>query len=112
MFATIIREENERVISCIVKRDGRQLAFERKKIADAIAKAFQATRTRAEASYVLDLARQAELDLLAAGLTQPTVEQIQDAVEKILMRNGHIRVAKAYILYRAERTRAREMNTR
>ncbi|MDR1069649.1 MAG: anaerobic ribonucleoside triphosphate reductase [Gracilibacteraceae bacterium] len=112
MFATIIRDEDERVISRIVKRDGRTLEFERKKIADAMSRAFQATRTRAEAPYVMELARQAELDLLAAGLTQPAVEQIQDAVEKILMQNGHVRVAKAYILYRAERTRAREMNTR
>lgn len=42
----------------------------------------------------------------------PTVEQIQDAVEKILIENGHARTAKEYILYRAERTRVRNMNTK
>ncbi|MDR1961677.1 MAG: anaerobic ribonucleoside triphosphate reductase [Gracilibacteraceae bacterium] len=111
MFATVLRED-EQLISRIVKRDGRTLDFERKKIAGAIAKAFKATHTRADAVYFLELARQAEKELLAAGHTLPTVEQIQDAVEKILMQNGHVRVAKAYILYRAERTRVREMNTR
>lgn len=42
----------------------------------------------------------------------PTVEQVQDAVEKVLIENGHARTAKEFILYRAERTRIREMNTR
>lgn len=42
----------------------------------------------------------------------PSVEQIQDIVEKVLIENGHIGTAKAYILYRAERTRVRNMNSR
>ena len=42
----------------------------------------------------------------------PSVEQIQDAVEKVLIENGHARTAKEFILYRAERTRVRDMNTR
>jgi len=42
----------------------------------------------------------------------PTVEQVQDTVEKVLVETGHARTAKAYILYRSQRTRAREMNTR
>jgi ribonucleoside-triphosphate reductase len=42
----------------------------------------------------------------------PTVEEIQDAVEKILIETGHAKTAKKYILYRAERTRIREMDTR
>ncbi len=37
----------------------------------------------------------------------PTVEEIQDIVEKVLIENGHARVSKAYILYREERTRRR-----
>ena len=48
----------------------------------------------------------------AAGDEIPTVEQIQDTVEKVLIKNGHARTAKKYILYRNERTRVREMNTR
>ena len=45
-------------------------------------------------------------------ITEPTVEQVQDAVEKILIEKGHARTAKEYILYRAERTRIRNMNTK
>ena len=59
------------------------------------------------------LARQVELYLLEiCHTTTPTVEQIQDAVEKILIEAGHARTAKEYILYRAERTRVRDMNTK
>jgi ribonucleoside-triphosphate reductase len=39
------------------------------------------------------------------------VEQVQDMVEKVLIEHGFVRSAKAYILYRAERSRVREMNT-
>ncbi|MBQ8556318.1 MAG: anaerobic ribonucleoside triphosphate reductase, partial [Clostridia bacterium] len=42
----------------------------------------------------------------------PTVEQVQDTVERVLIEKGVVRRAKAYILYRAERSRIREMNTR
>ncbi|MEI3479348.1 MAG: anaerobic ribonucleoside-triphosphate reductase [Bilophila sp.] len=42
----------------------------------------------------------------------PDVEQVQDLVEKTLIKNGHARTAKAYILYRHQRTKVREMNTR
>ena len=44
--------------------------------------------------------------------TAPTVEHVQDVVENTLIENGHARTAKKYILYRNERTRTREMNTR
>ena len=40
------------------------------------------------------------------------MEQVQDTVEQVLMRNGFTRTAKSYILYRAERSRVREMNSR
>lgn len=46
------------------------------------------------------------------GKKVPNVEDIQDAVEKVLIETGHAKTAKAFILYRAERTRIREMNTR
>ena len=42
----------------------------------------------------------------------PTVEEVQDTVERVLIEKGFVRSAKAYILYRAERSRVREMNTR
>ena len=60
-----------------------------------------------------ELAEQVEKTLEeTAGTETPTVEQVQDTVEKVLIESGHARTAKKYILYRNERTRVREMNTR
>jgi ribonucleoside-triphosphate reductase len=42
----------------------------------------------------------------------PSVEEVQDIVEKVLIESGHAKTAKSYILYRADRTRTREMNTK
>jgi ribonucleoside-triphosphate reductase len=86
--------------------------FDIHKISSAIYKAAEALGGRDE-EMALYLARQVELYLAQeCNVTQPTVEEIQDAVEKILIENGHARTAKEFILYRAERTRVRDMNTR
>ena len=99
-------------IKKIIKRDGRMVDFNVDKIADAIFKAAQVLGGR-DREMSLYLAKQVELYLLEICHNQiPTVEQIQDAVEKILIENGHARTAKEYILYRAERTRVRNMNDR
>jgi len=100
-----------KMIKQIVKRDGRTVAFEPDKIADAIFKAAQASGGR-DYDMATALAGQVENALEAASLTCPTVEQVQDVVEKVLVKSGHARTAKKYILYRDERTRVREMNTR
>ncbi len=99
-------------IKKIIKRDGRTVDFNVDKIADAIYKAAQVLggKDKRMATY---LAKQVELYLTElCGNNTPTVEQIQDAVEKVLIENGHARTAKEFILYRAERTRVRDMNTR
>ena len=99
-------------IERIIKRDGRVVPFDIDKITDAIFNAAQVLggKDREMSSY---LAKQVELYLLeVCHNSVPTVEQIQDAVEKILIENGHARTAKDYILYRAERTRIRDMDTR
>ena len=99
-------------ISKIVKRDGRTVDFDINKIAEAIYKAAKVLggTDREMATY---LAKQVELYLLeVCHNSTPTVEQIQDAVEKILIEAGHAKTAKEYIIYRAERTRVREMNTK
>ncbi len=90
------------------KRDGRLVAFDETKIADAIFKAAQAVggddRALAE-----DLA-----NMVTFHLEQkfdgniPGIEDIQDVVEKILIETGHAKTAKAYILYRDKRARLRE----
>ena len=96
----------------IVKRDGRTVDFDLSKITSAIYKAAEALGGRDD-EVALYLARQVELYLAqTCENDNPTVEEIQDAVEKILIENGHARTAKEFILYRAERTRVRDMNTR
>ena len=99
------------MVTTIQKRDGRELSFDIEKIASAINKAFIASIKRDDYAYSMDLAKQVLIELEEADLTCPTVEQIQDTVEKVLIRNGHVRTAKAYIVYRSERTRIREMKT-
>ena len=100
------------MITEIIKRDGRRAPFRIEKITDAIFAAAQASGGQ-DYEMAQRLARQV-VQLLDNEnmITIPTVEQIQDTVEKVLVKNGHARTAKKYILYRNERTRAREMNTR
>ncbi|MEG2395735.1 MAG: anaerobic ribonucleoside triphosphate reductase [Oscillospiraceae bacterium] len=99
------------MIEKIIKRDGREVDFSAEKIANAI---YQAAKAMGGKDYdsALELATKVEQFLEREGLSKPTVEQTQDAVEKVLIENGHARTAKVYILYRAERSRVREMNTR
>ena len=100
------------MLTKIIKRDGREVAFDRVKIADAIYKAAQVLGGN-DYEMAQDLAEQVEtyVENTIQGRI-PTVEEVQDAVEHTLIENGHARTAKEYILYRAERTRVREMNTR
>lgn len=89
-------------ITRIRKRDGSVVPFERKKIVDAIFKAARAVGGRdlmtAEelADKVIEIAGYIGDDEYA------TVEAIQDLVEKTLVKNGHYKTAKAYILYRKQ----------
>ncbi len=97
------------MITTIQKRDGRLAHFDINKIANAIQKAFSSTVGKKEYTICLQLAQKVCEHL---QMESPSVEQIQDTVEKVLIENGHINTAKAYILYRAERTRIRNMNSR
>ncbi len=98
----------------IRKRDGREVPFDREKIEHAIFAAFQASGSAKghETSQMLTerVVMEMENDETISGV--PTVEQVQDTVERVLIEKGFHRSAKAYILYRAERSRIREMNTR
>jgi anaerobic ribonucleoside-triphosphate reductase len=100
------------MITKIRKRDGREVPFNIEKIANAIYKAASATGGR-DYETALKLAEKV-VEYLEKNLQKkaPTVEEIQDAVESILIDTGHARTAKEFILYRAERTRIREMDTR
>ncbi len=100
------------MITGIIKRDGRKVPFDMDKITVAVYKAAQAIggKDHAMAEHIAS----AVCDYIEneLGITEPTVEQIQDAVERCLIEEGHAQTAKAFILYRSERTKVREMNTR
>ena len=100
------------MITKIKKRDGREVPFNIQKIADAIFKAASAVEGN-NYDMAMELAEKVAVYVKSNLKTKiPTVEQIQDSVEKILIEEGHAKTAKKYILYRADRTKVREMNTR
>ncbi len=99
------------MVAEILKRDGRKTEFKRDKVANAIFSA-----ARASGGNDFDTANALALEVESYIIKNmageiPTVEQVQDIVEKTLIDNGHARTAKKYILYRNERTRTREMST-
>ena len=101
------------MINEIIKRDGRKVPFDKEKIVQAIFKAAAAVGGK-DREVASDLADQV-VEYLETEMGEnctPTVEHVQDVVEKILINNGHARTAKEYILYRADRTRVRTMNTK
>ncbi|MEN6481037.1 MAG: ATP cone domain-containing protein [Anaerolineaceae bacterium] len=96
-------------ISHVIKRSGVIVPFTPERITNAIYRAAVAVggrdRTIAEnlGSQVVQL-----LEQNTPEAQYPTIEEIQDTVEKVLIENGHAKVAKAYILYRDERQRTRQ----
>ena len=96
----------------VVKRDGKIVDFNINKIADAIKKAFDATKTEYNESVIDFLALKVSADFLPKikdGLV--AVEDVQDSVETVLSRGGYETVAKAYILYRKQREKVRNMKS-
>lgn len=97
------------MIKKIIKRDGRVVPFNPEKITNAIYKAMLAT-----GEQDLKLAKrlsQKVVNKLEKSLKKeeiPTVEQVQDIVEQVLIEEGLARVAKAYILYRQKRAEIRK----
>ena len=94
----------------IRKRDGRIESFNREKIKASIWKAAQAVGGTNEA--IADTLTDEVLERLENAFTAgiPSVEDVQDTVEKVLIENGHARTAKAFILYREKRRGTREIN--
>jgi len=91
------------MIEWIVKRDGRVVRFDREKITFAILQAAVAVggRDRVKAEQVTDEVIRM-LESRSRRDSYPTVEEVQDLVEKALIEGGHARTAKAYIVYRYE----------
>lgn len=103
----------EDFIKKVQKRDGSIAAFDFERIVIAINKAMQASNEGSEAEARM-VAHKVLADLVRIGKKfknfLPTVEGIQDTVEKELMLSEYVTTAKAYILYREERTKIREQN--
>ncbi len=100
------------MITKILKRDGREVPFNNEKITNAI---YKATIAAGEEDYekAMALAEKVVEKLHKdPNIQVPSVEDIQDIVERVLIEEGLTQTAKKYILYRAERTRIREMKTR
>ena len=102
---------SERKISKIRKRDGRTVDFDQEKITKAVWAAAQAVggRDRSLAERLSDQVV-AILEQRFPAKT-PTVENVQDIVEKVLIEDGHARTAKAYILYRKQHESLRKIKT-
>ncbi|MBI4178228.1 response regulator SirA [bacterium] len=92
----------------VIKRDGRIVPFTKLRIANAIFRAAVAVgeRSRDEADRMAGQVMDQAARIPWAG-EYPSVEEIQDVVEKILIENGKSQIGKAYILYRSERARKR-----
>ena len=104
--------ENVEVITNIVKRDGTIQHFDSKKITKAIAKA-------AEVTGEFDVETAKKLTIRAINIIQqlyadttPNVENVQDIVEDVLLTSNYHKTAKAYILYRDQHARIREISSK
>ncbi len=93
----------------IRKRDGRIVPFNPEKITDAIYKAAQAVGgSDKKTAHTISESILGILNIIYKDGRIPTVENVQDLVEKMLIERGHAKVAKAYILYREQHRKIRE----
>ncbi len=107
------RFENERIT--VKKRDGKVVSFKPEKISIAVGKAFAALRgdqplDGASRKFVLEMTERVttQIKALSSGIYTIDIEEIQDIVERTLMKSGHPEIAKRYIVYREERRKERE----
>jgi uridine kinase len=96
-------------IKYVIKRNGATVPFSKSRITNAIYRAAVSVggRDRQTAEKLSDQVVEI-LESRFGPKQYPTVEEIQDIVEKVLIENGHARVSKAYILYREERSQRRK----
>lgn len=102
MWENIIREPET-----IRKRDGKLVAFDRRKIENAVRKANDAIEAEPITPYQVERLVDEVISSISVGEI-PEVEQVQDLVEERLIANGFAKTAKAYILYRAEHSKVRK----
>ena len=96
----------------VVKRDGKLVDFSIDKITAAITKAFDGCQKQYHPSVIELIALHVTSDFEPKiQNSRVTVEDIQDSVEKVLSESGYADVAKAYILYRRQREKVRNINS-
>lgn len=96
----------------VIKRDGSETDFALEKISGAIIKAFDATQMRYDNDIVDLLALRVTADIQGKSKEEKIhVEDIQDSVEKVLEQAGYAETAKAFILYRKQREKMRNMKS-
>ncbi len=105
-------DKSQITVKDIKKRDGRVVPFDEKKILNAILKAMRSVG-EVEEEKAMSMADQVTLILEKRfdGHTTPEVEEIQDIVEEVLIKNRQVAVAKAYILYRELHNKIRNINS-
>ena len=105
------------MIRFIVERDGRKVSFNEDKISNAIRKALisahpdDKSTSQYEEDLVEKLTRRVVSDIEKQNLEEPSVENTQDIIEKVLIQEGMASEAKNFILYRQNRTNVRNYNT-
>src|SRR3990170_4870606 len=97
------------MVQNVRKRDGIVVKFDKEKIVHAIWNAAKAVggHNKEKAADLAEEVYKTIYDIYDDHIV-PDVEEIQDIVEKVLIENGHAKTAKAYILYRQERSALRE----
>ena len=96
-------------LSEVIKRDGEKRTFDASKIVSAITKAGTATGEFGEDEATLLTGQVIKvLKHRFAGAVVPTIEQIQDVVEQVLISSNYYKTARSYIVYREQRERQRQ----
>ena len=96
----------------VIKRDGKETEFDLHKISGALTKAFEATGTEYNEDIVELLSLRVTADFnKKIENSKVHVEDIQDSVERVLEQAGYTEIAKAYILYRKQREKMRNMHS-
>lgn len=102
-------KKKKNTVNYIRKRDGRVVSFKTEKITDAVFNAAKAVGgSNREVATKISESVVEILEIVYKDGRVPTVENVQDLVEKILIEKGHAKVAKAYILYREQHRKIRD----
>jgi ribonucleoside-triphosphate reductase (formate) len=98
------------IFTLVRKRDGSEVPFDAKKIASALVKAGKASgEFEEETAHILAVRTIAMAQWLLSPDEIPTVESLQDIVEEVLLASPHKKTGRAYIIYREQHARIREM---